>query len=432
MQRSPFERLIHRWFVQYNPLYLLSATLVLAGLTLLSISTPRDGSTWSYVGVGAVSELYALALIGGAALLTRLELPRPATMVALIAVVYQGDLALNTETLPHMHHGALASLLWVAVFVVKLRLLAWALKLRLSRSALLVPTLGALGVAFIPHLVAPLGSDTLTSVVGLWLFAIYAAALWTTREVTSSRALDAWGTTVKRRALVATWAIFGVLAAAHAVVWFELYHLEAAIVAPVILLLSTRWMRGELAVLVSTTATLVFVGATSPSLLPATALMAAAVFALHALRRPTAPASETTTTRSEYRGLVDSFLEEVPPFELAPDPERTRELAWAGYSFYLALSTARGHHVVVVELLLATVMLIVALRRKNKTILLPLAATSLHWAVVSRLVRAPKTTSEWALAALSLGFGLLFLGVFTSWRFSRPTPRSDHSPGLHA
>lgn len=423
MTKTPLERLLHRWFVQYNPLYLLSATLVLAGLTLLSIATPRDGSLFSYVGVGAIGEVYALALIGGAALLVRLDLPRPATMVALLAVFYQGDLSLNTETLPHMHHGELASLFWVALFAGKLGLLARALKLRLSRSALLVPTLAALGVAAVPWLVGPLGSTRLASVVGAFLFAVFASAMWTTREVAARRELDAWGLTVKRRALHATWAIFALMLLGHALVWFDLYHLDPGVLVPVTALLATYWVRTEVGLVACAAAVLAFVRVTMPEHLPAVALMCAVLFALHALRRPSERRLETFT-RLSYRGVYESVGVEPPPFEPAPEPERTRELAWAGYATYFAAFAALGHHAWWLEVALAVVMLGVARHRRVKLVAAPLLIAWTHWAIVTRTLRAPQTTAQWAVSTLSLGFGLLVAGLFTSWRFSREEARA--------
>ena len=39
-----WRRLLHRWLVEYNPLYLLSATLVLGGMILTSRGLAREGS----------------------------------------------------------------------------------------------------------------------------------------------------------------------------------------------------------------------------------------------------------------------------------------------------------------------------------------------------------------------------------------------------
>ena len=95
---APRHPLLHRWFVQYNPLYLLSAALVLFGTHLLYRDLLAAGYLLGQLGVPAIAEIYAWALIGGAALLTRIELRRPAVLLALLAVLFQGDLTLLIET----------------------------------------------------------------------------------------------------------------------------------------------------------------------------------------------------------------------------------------------------------------------------------------------------------------------------------------------
>src|SRR5215471_429980 len=108
-------RLLHRWFVEYNPLYIVSAALVLRGVNLLSHAVNLQ------LGVPAIVELYAWTLIGGAAFLYRVGLRRPAVMLSLLAVVYQGDLTLHTETCAYLGWtGVIASGVWLASFALKL------------------------------------------------------------------------------------------------------------------------------------------------------------------------------------------------------------------------------------------------------------------------------------------------------------------------
>ena len=193
--------LLHRWFVEYNPLYLASSLLVLAGLTLVSRSTGAPTLEGELDVVAIVAELYAFALIGGAWLLTRIGLRRPAVLLALLAVLYQADLTLLTERSAYLGLGGeVAVVVWLGVFAGKLVALAAALRLKLSRSALAVPMFGALAVAVLPHLLD--GEDSSRrSAVALVTFAVLAAGLWTRREVTSAEVLDAWGEKVLRRSL---------------------------------------------------------------------------------------------------------------------------------------------------------------------------------------------------------------------------------------
>lgn len=433
-REAPFARLLHRWFVQYNPLYLASATLVLIGLTLLSRALTREFSVAGQLLPGLASELYAFSLIGGAALLVRLGLPRPATLVALLAVLYQGDLALGTETHALLGGaGRLASALWLVAFLVKLRALAGALRLRPSRSAYAVPAVGALGLATVPHLSRLLAPQTLGAVVGLWLFAVLGAALWTKRAVDFRRASDAadpWYETVRRRALRATWLAWALLAFAHAACWARQYNLSPTLLAPALLLLATRWARSERAVVACVTLTLGFVGLAAPADLAATALMGAVVLVLGALLRPTAEEPAAAAGRGDYRGGVVEVAVEAPPFERAPAEERRRMLAWAGYSLYLAIWQTAGapDHALALELALGAAMATAAWRARSVAIPVPLLATWTHWAIGARLLRAPQSTVQWAITTLSLGFALLGVAIATSWRLrEREAPRDPGS-----
>ena len=66
-----WRRLLYRWFVQYNPLYLVSAMLVLAGCTLWSrgivdaVGVGDGVDVLEDLRVAGVYELYGVALLGG-------------------------------------------------------------------------------------------------------------------------------------------------------------------------------------------------------------------------------------------------------------------------------------------------------------------------------------------------------------------------------
>jgi len=72
--------LLHRWLVEYNPLYLLSAALVLGGLTLISQSAaeaamvhllgqtgwlpePRTAFEWGVASIGAGFAVLLVSLV---------------------------------------------------------------------------------------------------------------------------------------------------------------------------------------------------------------------------------------------------------------------------------------------------------------------------------------------------------------------------------
>jgi hypothetical protein len=427
---GPLERLLYRWFVQYNPLYLVSAVLVLLGLFLTARGLTNDSSLWGSFGVGIVTELYSVALIAGTALLTRIGLRRPAVCVALIAVLYQGDLILSTEMYPLLPRvGAIGSVGWLVVFVAKLNALAWALRLRLSFSAAAVPAFGALGLAAIPYLARTVDQRVFTMVVAGWLFSLFAAALWTSRRVTSRIALDAWGATVLRRSSRAAWLVWGCLAVGHVCFWILQYQVRAVALLPVAMLLATRWMERERSVVAVVLATLVVTAACIPDLFVLSAMMSAVVFVVHALRKPSAPVSiESPPGRgAAYRG---AYADEVTPpwesaFELAPRGARMRQLAWAGYAVYLAgwaASWSGGawpEHVLALDLVITAAVALFVWKHGQRSVSWPLVVTYVHWAIQSRVLRMPQSTLSWGVTTVSLGFGLLLVSLFTSWRIQR-------------
>ena len=176
---SATRRLLVRWFVEYNPLYLVSALLVLGGLMMISRGQADQGTMSPEVGaIPVIAEVYAAVLIAGAALLTRLGQRRPAVMLALITALYQCDLTLFTERSVYLGFaGALAALAWLIVFVVKLYALAWAMRVRLSRSAVAVAAFGALGLAVLPHGLSQGDPSRTSALIALWIFALFAAGL---------------------------------------------------------------------------------------------------------------------------------------------------------------------------------------------------------------------------------------------------------------
>ena len=281
---SPRHPLLHRWFVQYNPLYLLSAALVLLGTHLLYRDLLAAGYLVGQLGVPAIAEIYAWALIGGTALLTRIELRRPAVLLAFLVVLFQGDLTLLVETSVYFGGaGTLSVIVWLASFAAKLRALAWALRLELSRSAFAVPVLGAIGMIVVSRSRNLFGVDAASLVLGAVSFAVVAAGLWTRRDVRSKETLDAWGQTVLRRGLRASWATWLFLSAMHLSFWASDQRVSWGILVPVALLLATRFAAHETHIWAGVAAALLWTGATMPGAMVLIALLAGCTLALLSL-----------------------------------------------------------------------------------------------------------------------------------------------------
>jgi hypothetical protein len=386
-------RLLHRWFVEYNPLYLLSAMLVLVGLSLLSRASAEQGGVHESLGfVPVLAELYGAALIGGAAFLLRIRQRRPAVMLGLLAVLYQGDLTLLTEREVHLGIvGAVAAASWFALFLAKIRALAWALKLRVSRGFLGVAGAGAAGLALLPRVLAVVGESARDALVAGWLFGLAAAVLWSRREVTSRVPLHAWQGTVLARSLRVTWALWGLLLLGHTAFWSSEYRIHLGVLVPVGLLLATRWIDGELSVWAIVGATLGIVGSAAPGSLWLVALMASAVLALRAAKVRSAAAVARLSG-----GVVFAV--------------------WFAAWTYGWKGGALPTHALPLDLALTVAALALAWRRRTRVVLAPLAFAYLHGAMRAGLVSGPRTSLEWGATAVASGFALLLASLFVGWR----------------
>lgn len=427
-------RLWHRWFVEHNPLYLFSAALVLSGMWLLSREAAEHGSAVGFLGVAAVAEVYSFALIGAAALLVRRGVLRPAVMLGLIAACYQGDLTLHVETCAFLGGaGIVASIVWLALFVGKLHALAAALRLRLSCSAFFVPTLGAIGLAALPHAFREVDVVARSQLVAIWAFAVGAAALYTCRRVESRLELDVRG----RRALHATWLIWAFVALGHFTYWVAEFQVAATAVLPAAALLSTRLARRELAVWSVAAATLAAVAVLVPHSLALTALMAAVTLALRALRWPyvggdaAPPELDAHPYRQPPAAPPDPARSVA--YALAPRPARLRLLLGTASCTHLALWTPGFHggvwpdHSIPLDLALLVLCAVVAFRVRRPIAIAPVVPVALHYAIGLGLVGAPTGTLEWGLVLLAIGFAALAAAVVQSVRSSAYTLELDAS-----
>lgn len=392
-------RLLHRWFVEYNPLYILSAALVLRGVNQISDALASAGYGYAQLGVPAVVEIYAWLLIGGAALLRRVGLQRPAVMLSLLAVVYQGDLTLHTETCAYLGSaGLLASLIWLVSFVLKLLVLPRAMGLRASPSALAVPTFGAVGLVFVPRVVQHVSAHAGSMVTGAWIFALFACALYTTRAIASVHALGDWGNAVLRRSRIATWTLWAMLAALHVGFWFSQRALDAAVLVPLPLLLATRFMRRESHVWATSLGAIVLVRAIAPQFLAFTAVLCGVVLMIRAAQNI---ASHTRAAPFMVGTLFCAHL----------------ALWTAGFSggdFPL--------HVLPLDATLASVVILAAWKLRVRVALAPLAALFAHHMAQARIVTAPVTGLEWGVWTTAAGFVLLLGVIATSVRLQLNPP----------
>lgn len=440
-------RLLHRWLVEYNPLYLLSAMLVLGGMILTSRGLAREGSLYGELAVAGIAELYAATTIGGAALLTRIGHRRPAVMLALLTVLYQCDLTLHTETCAFLGGvGAWGTAGWLALFVAKLRALAWAMRLRVPRASYGVAALGALGLAVFPHYLQALGARTASTAVALWLFALFAAgsALSVSSNdggsaITSHDDLDAWGHTVLRRAVHASWLLAGLLLVLHVGFWSTQHPLSLGFLLPIAALLRLRRAGTEGRAWAIAAATLALTALVLPAAFSAVALMTAAALVMRALSKVRAHRAVTVApdpTVQPYRVFDGepapaASTSRLALFAPAEPAEKMRLLAGALVAVYLAAWTQGWTggpwpaHVLALDVVMALLALALVWRARMRVMLVPLAGGVVHVVVQQHLVPAPRSLLEWGGTAVALGFALLLASLAASYRLSTRTGRTE-------
>lgn len=432
-EQGYWRRLVHRWFVEYNPLYLVSAAFVLVGAHLLS--SALEGSAFLLVELGppAIAELYGWALIGGAALLTRIGLWRPAVMIALLAALYQCDVTLHTEHAVFLGvEGRVAGAVWWLSFVAKLFTLCWAMGVKASRSAWLIPSVAALGMVIVPHQLRYLHAHTASMLVGGWVFAVLAAGLWTARHVTSREPLDPWGRTVFSRVTRSIWALWATLFVGHVLFWCWDLGISPRSLLPVCVLLATRFVRREASVWAMSLATVVLVAASMPSLTSFTFLLVSVTLGLRAWREPRhSTACRKPRASDPYRASHPSADANEPPpvrvsFRHAARAARARLMTGSGFSFYFATWTlgwsGQGgwpEHHVALDLTLTLVVGTCAWFLRRRLLLVGLVGIHLHHGVVVGIIGLPSTPLSWGVALISTGFAMLIATLALSYRWQR-------------
>jgi hypothetical protein len=430
LRPSTWTAIAHRWFVEYNPLYLVSAALVLVGVVLVSEGLARRDGMLAELWLTAVTELYQVLLIAAAALLYRRGRRRPALMLALLEVVYLGDLTFQTGVAPYFGSvGWLVSAAWLSLSCFKIAALAWALRLRLSLAAVLLPGLGAAGLAILPHLLHAeiLDQRSAARVIALWLFALVGAGLWWRPRVESREALDEWGQTVLRRALCSVWTLWPVLVVGHAVWWSvdgDLGSPEGLFWAALLLSIHGVRREGWAWVLVGLALALA-----STTWLSAAALMAAVVLALRSWRRR----ARSCDAEDGHPSVDHPYRSPGEPADPAllrrrllllvatPAAEARRYLVGGVFALYVSLWTMGWSggvlpaHPLWLILGLTVCLLLLAWRGGRTLPALLEAGVLAHLLVQWGMIGAPRSLLQWGTMALSAGFALLVVGFCISW-----------------
>ena len=393
---APVHRILHRWFVRYNPLYFFSALCVLAGVFLVSTSPEADSDGMRLLLAG-VTQIYELLLLGAAAFLFRLAgLRRPAVILAIVSLPFLFDWTLQLEAASTFHHyGVLASTLWVALVPAKILLIAWIFRLRPHPLLVTLPTVASAAMATAPHLMGLSGFDPNTVLlVAVWFGAILSGiALRFRPGLSPMNRLDRWGLTVLRRAIRGGWILLVGLSVAHAGAWIVQFHLTPSpiLAAPLLLLLPFLHRREGLAWAGAAAA----VGVTlfQPTLVPPTAALAGLTLLWHGydLHRPRLYVASSLAL---FAALWTIELNGIG----MPPPDLILSLASAAFLLVMAWTLRVKTAVPAAGL-----------------VLLPCADALI-----------PASALQWGMTSLAAGFLALLIGVMVSWRLRiHPPPDSD-------
>ena len=146
--------LLRYWFVQFNPLYFISAFCVLYGVFLIArnISALDPGSPErAHLVLFGVIQAYEALIIGGAAFLVhRARAVRPAVILTLLEAVFLFDCTFRLESVVFIGPlwAGVVMLVWLLLTAAKVRALAAVMRVPLAAwhyAAVLAAALGIVG-----------------------------------------------------------------------------------------------------------------------------------------------------------------------------------------------------------------------------------------------------------------------------------------------
>ena len=383
--------LLHYWFVQYNPLYFFSALCVLCGTFLVSRGLETMGWEQGQILLTIVIQAYEVLLLISTALLFRVAgQRRPAVILAMVEVFFLFDPTFQTMTIATLGKtGLVLSTAWVVMVLVKLEILAWIFRLRLSPTALMLPALAAVAVAGMPYALGFTGvANGTIHVIGTWYaVGLVAVFLWTPPQVTCAITLDAWGQTVFHRASTAAWMIWTGLYLYHFAAWSVQFSIPVTVshAAPFLLLVPFL-SKKEMSVWAGCLGAVV-VTAVEPFTVAPTAMVVSMVFACHGWRT-----------------------------------ERHRLFVGAVLSLYVAACTMGWHSGLLPEpalwLNVTTAALLFVMAWRLQLLSAVLAAVVVMLPTWKNFV--PQDTLAWGVFLLVIGFLALIAGVAMYWTQPQP------------
>ena len=381
-----FQKGIHYWFIQYNPLYFFSALCVLFGMFLVSQGLAETSWELGQIVLTVVIQVYEILLIIGASLLFReAKQYRPSVILGLLAVFFLFDCTFRTEIIATFGNiGIILTIVWIVMAIVKIKALTWAFQLKVPMTVLAVPIQAAVIIAGMPYLfhLGKFDAVMLHLMATWYIVALIAFVLWKRPKLVCAITLDDWGQKVLYRATRVAGMILVGFYLYHLFAWIGMFNVSITSIhaVPFILLIAFLY-KEELLVWVGGSWAL-YISLNDPSTVAITALIVGLVFALHAWK---------LRENRLYVGMV--------------------------VSFHLALWTIGWQNWPLPEMMLwlnlttAIILLLMAWRLRLITALLPLCVGL--YDIVKILISLG--VLGWGILFLGTGFLALFLGVAINW-----------------
>ena len=116
------DQLFYKWFVKYNPLYFISALCFVFGVFLVSRGMHKIDWIDGQIILTAVIESYEILLLVGSFILYRkVSQNRPATILALLNIIFLFDCTFQTEHLSTLGYlGGFLTLIWLTLLQQKI------------------------------------------------------------------------------------------------------------------------------------------------------------------------------------------------------------------------------------------------------------------------------------------------------------------------
>ncbi len=411
-------------------LYVFSVALVAAGAAHVASGpdyVESQAFTWT-----ALLELYAWALVIGAAVLRRRHRYNAARLLAGLVVL------IELLVLSRLHSSDLLEELdfayawvWLVLCGCKLGALYRALGPARPRWAWWAPLAVAPAVVFLPYWASVVHRSSVDGLVSLWLFSIAATVLWgrrwsepgqlETKRKTQWQAVGSWGLA----AGCAAW-----LLDLRRVLDPEGHYTDSMPYWCAAVLLLTRATRREWVVW-SMALIALGLGVVSPFNKPAIAAMMAATLLLHAYRRPMTQAANDQLGDDPYRS---------PPgtaplgraFGIASDAARHRFVVGAASSTYLlwtsllsrtsCMCRIHSNNWIVTDAAFLLLSLAMVWKFRSRLALVPLGLVA---ATLSHESGIAEPLSQTGLGMVLLGAGLGVIVVALTWPRCRSAVRKD-------